>query len=51
MTVIAVICTFFAWLLGLILEVNILHGISLDIVLPVMTMGAFILEAIKRKKI
>jgi len=49
MTILAVILTLAAWYAGLFIDVN-LNTATLSVVLPLATMGAFILEAVKRNK-
>ena len=51
----AAVCTLLAWLAGLILDANIPFGepqgfLCLRVLLPVLTMGLFVLRAVKGEK-
>jgi hypothetical protein len=50
-TILAVVLTLAAWFVGFWIDANLIEGFFMSrFVLPVITMGVFILEAIKRKK-
>jgi hypothetical protein len=49
MTILAVVLTLVAWIGGLIIDSNLSHT-TFSTILPIVTMGTFILEAIKRRK-
>ncbi len=51
MTILAVVLTLAACFVGLLIDANLAEGfLMLRVVLPIITMGVFILEAIKRKE-
>jgi hypothetical protein len=50
MTLGAIVCTAIAWFIGLLIKVNWTPGLSLDVLLPILTMGGFILSALKVKR-
>jgi hypothetical protein len=50
MTLGAIVCTAIAWFIGMLIKANASGDFSLDVLLPILTMGGFILSALKVKR-
>ncbi len=51
MTILAVVLTLMAWFVGFWIDGNLIEGFLMArVLLPVMTLGGFIMAAIERKK-